>query len=167
MSRTDCPTARRKVELRRRVERGPQPLSTWTTSRCIDPSTLRRPATAHRPRAFDRDSALGALARRALAALDLKLRESMQEELKRLQRELQLTFVFVTHDQAEAFAMSDRVAVMEAGTLVQVGTPEEKRSSSHDALRDDLRGPRQFHTGLARGGRDYDSARWRGVETVE
>jgi spermidine/putrescine transport system ATP-binding protein len=60
-----------------------------------------------------------------LAALDLKLRESMQEELKRLQRELRLTFVFVTHDQAEAFAMSDRVAVMEAGTMVQVGTPEE------------------------------------------
>jgi spermidine/putrescine transport system ATP-binding protein len=60
-----------------------------------------------------------------LAALDLKLRESMQEELKRLQRELQLTFVFVTHDQAEAFAMSDRVAVMEGGNLVQVGTPEE------------------------------------------
>jgi spermidine/putrescine transport system ATP-binding protein len=60
-----------------------------------------------------------------LAALDLKLRESMQEELKRLQRELQLTFVFVTHDQAEAFAMSDRVAVMEAGKLVQVGSPEE------------------------------------------
>jgi spermidine/putrescine transport system ATP-binding protein len=60
-----------------------------------------------------------------LAALDLKLRESMQEELKRLQRELQLTFVFVTHDQAEAFAMSDRVAVMEEGAMVQVGTPEE------------------------------------------
>jgi spermidine/putrescine transport system ATP-binding protein len=60
-----------------------------------------------------------------LAALDLKLRESMQEELKRLQRELQLTFIFVTHDQAEAFAMSDRVAVMEGGNLVQVGTPEE------------------------------------------
>ena len=60
-----------------------------------------------------------------LAALDLKLRESMQEELKRLQRELQLTFVFVTHDQAEAFAMSDRVAVMEGGALVQVGSPEE------------------------------------------
>jgi spermidine/putrescine transport system ATP-binding protein len=60
-----------------------------------------------------------------LAALDLKLRESMQEELKRLQRELQLSFVFVTHDQAEAFAMSDRVAVMEGGALVQVGSPEE------------------------------------------
>jgi spermidine/putrescine transport system ATP-binding protein len=60
-----------------------------------------------------------------LAALDLKLRESMQEELKRLQRELQLSFIFVTHDQAEAFAMSDRVAVMEGGNLVQVGTPEE------------------------------------------
>src|ERR1019366_3039268 len=57
--------------------------------------------------------------------LDLKLRESMQEELKRLQRELKLTFVFVTHDQSEAFAMSDRVAVMEGGNLVQVGSPEE------------------------------------------
>src|ERR1019366_4588161 len=57
--------------------------------------------------------------------LDLKLRESMQEELKRLQRELQLSFIFVTHDQAEAFAMSDRVAVMEGGNLVQVGSPEE------------------------------------------
>ena len=60
-----------------------------------------------------------------LAALDLKLRESMQEELKRLQRELALSFIFVTHDQAEAFAMSDRVAVMEGGNLVQVGSPEE------------------------------------------
>lgn len=60
-----------------------------------------------------------------LAALDLKLRESMQEELKRLQRELKFTFVFVTHDQAEAFAMSDRVAVMEGGALVQVGSPDE------------------------------------------
>lgn len=60
-----------------------------------------------------------------LAALDLKLRESMQDELKRLQRELNLTFVFVTHDQAEAFAMSDRVAVMDGGNLVQVGSPEE------------------------------------------
>jgi spermidine/putrescine transport system ATP-binding protein len=60
-----------------------------------------------------------------LAALDLKLRESMQEELKRLQRELQLSFIFVTHDQAEAFAMSDRVAVMQDGHLVQVGSPEE------------------------------------------
>ena len=60
-----------------------------------------------------------------LAALDLKLREAMQEELKRLQRELQLTFIFVTHDQAEAFAMSDRVAVMERGKLVQIGAPEE------------------------------------------
>ncbi len=58
-----------------------------------------------------------------LAALDLKLRESMQDELKRLQRELQLSFIFVTHDQAEAFAMSDRVAVMEGGNLVQVGSP--------------------------------------------
>jgi len=60
-----------------------------------------------------------------LAALDLKLRESMQDELKRLQRELQLSFIFVTHDQAEAFAMSDRVAVMQDGHLVQVGSPEE------------------------------------------
>jgi ABC-type Fe3+/spermidine/putrescine transport system ATPase subunit len=60
-----------------------------------------------------------------LAALDRFLRRSLQEELRRLQRELGSTFVFVTHDQDEALAISDRVAVMNEGRLVQVGTPEQ------------------------------------------
>ncbi len=60
-----------------------------------------------------------------LAALDLKLREAMQFELKRIQREVGITFVFVTHDQGEALTMSDRIAVMSDGRVEQIGTPEE------------------------------------------
>lgn len=58
-----------------------------------------------------------------LGALDLKLREAMQIELKALQRELSITFVYVTHDQGEALSMSDRVAVFDRGRIVQVDTP--------------------------------------------
>jgi putative spermidine/putrescine transport system ATP-binding protein len=60
-----------------------------------------------------------------LGALDLKLREQMQVELKEIQREVGITFVFVTHDQEEALTMSDRVAVFNAGRVQQVGTPHE------------------------------------------
>ncbi len=60
-----------------------------------------------------------------LGALDLKLRLQMQLELKRIQREVGTTFVYVTHDQAEAMTMSDRIAVMNEGRLEQVGTPQE------------------------------------------
>ena len=60
-----------------------------------------------------------------LGALDLKLREEMQEELKSLQRSLKITFVFVTHDQGEALSMADRVAVFNDGRIMQVGSPEE------------------------------------------
>ncbi|MDO6483529.1 ABC transporter ATP-binding protein [Shimia thalassica] len=60
-----------------------------------------------------------------LSALDLKLRKGMQSELKRLQNETGITFVFVTHDQGEALAMSDQIAVMSAGAVRQVGTPQE------------------------------------------
>jgi spermidine/putrescine transport system ATP-binding protein len=60
-----------------------------------------------------------------LSALDLKLRQAMQLELKRIQREVGITFVFVTHDQEEALTMSDRIAVMSEGRVEQVGTPEE------------------------------------------
>lgn len=60
-----------------------------------------------------------------LGALDLKLREQMQEELKTLQRKLGITFVFVTHDQGEALSMADRVAVFNEGRIVQVGAPED------------------------------------------
>ena len=58
-----------------------------------------------------------------LGALDLKLRREMQLELKRIQRESGITFIFVTHDQEEALTMSDRVAVMRAGEILQLGTP--------------------------------------------
>jgi spermidine/putrescine transport system ATP-binding protein len=60
-----------------------------------------------------------------LGALDLKLRRAMQVELKSLQRTLGITFLYVTHDQEEALIMSDRIGVMEAGKLKQVGSPEE------------------------------------------
>jgi len=60
-----------------------------------------------------------------LGALDLKLREQMQVELKALQRELGITFVFVTHDQEEALTLSDRIAVFSDGQIVQLGTPRE------------------------------------------
>ena len=60
-----------------------------------------------------------------LGALDLKLRKLMQVELTRIQRQVGITFVYVTHDQEEALAMSDRIAVMDHGRLLQVGTPTE------------------------------------------
>ena len=60
-----------------------------------------------------------------LAALDLKLREAMQIELKRIQREVGISFIFVTHDQGEALTMSDRIAVMSQGHVEQIGTPQD------------------------------------------
>ncbi len=60
-----------------------------------------------------------------LGALDLKLRHVMQFELKRIQREVGITFIYVTHDQEEALTMSDRIAVMNAGNVEQIGTPTE------------------------------------------
>ncbi len=60
-----------------------------------------------------------------LAALDLKLREAMQLELKRIQREVGIAFLLVTHDQREALTMSDRIAVMSQGVVEQIGTPED------------------------------------------
>ncbi|MCD8181340.1 MAG: ABC transporter ATP-binding protein [Firmicutes bacterium] len=60
-----------------------------------------------------------------LGALDLKLRKQMQLELKRLQKKLNITFIYVTHDQEEALTMSDRICIMDEGVLQQVGTPAE------------------------------------------
>ena len=60
-----------------------------------------------------------------LSALDFKLRKEMQVELKRLQTETGITFIFVTHDQEEALTMSDRIAVMRDGLILQVGNPRE------------------------------------------
>ncbi|MBR6527694.1 MAG: ABC transporter ATP-binding protein [Lachnospiraceae bacterium] len=60
-----------------------------------------------------------------LAALDLKLRKEMQYELKRIQQEVGITFIFVTHDQEEALTMSDKIVVMRGGEILQVGSPED------------------------------------------
>jgi spermidine/putrescine transport system ATP-binding protein len=60
-----------------------------------------------------------------LGALDLKLRKQMQVELKRIQTEVEITFVYVTHDQEEAMTMSNRIAVMRAGRIEQLGSPED------------------------------------------
>ena len=64
-----------------------------------------------------------------LGALDLKLRKEMQLELKRLQREMNITFIYVTHDQEEALTMSDTVVVMNGGVIQQVGTPRRSTTS--------------------------------------
>ncbi len=74
-------------------------------------------ALINRPRVLLLDEPLG--------ALDLKLRQQMQLELKRMQREAGITFVFVTHDQEEALTMSDRIAVINAGQIEQLGAPRE------------------------------------------
>src|SRR4029078_11445605 len=60
-----------------------------------------------------------------LGALDLKLRKALQLQLQRIQHEVGITFVYVTHDQEEAFSMSDRVAIMRGGLIEQLGTPRD------------------------------------------
>ena len=74
-------------------------------------------ALVNRPRVLLLDEPLG--------ALDLKLREQMQVELKQIQRDVGITFVFVTHDQDEALTMSDRIAVFSEGSIAQLGAPSE------------------------------------------
>jgi putative spermidine/putrescine transport system ATP-binding protein len=74
-------------------------------------------ALVNRPRVLLLDEPLG--------ALDLKLRQQLQVELKRIQSEVGITFIYVTHDQDEALTMSDRIAVMDSGRVVQVGAPNE------------------------------------------
>ena len=66
-----------------------------------------------------------------LGALDLKLRKEMQYELKRIQQEVGITFIYVTHDQEEALTMSDKIVVMKDGEIQQVGTPEEEIGRAH------------------------------------
>jgi spermidine/putrescine transport system ATP-binding protein len=86
-----------------------------------------------------------------LSALDLKLRKEMQGELKRLQAETGITFVFVTHDQEEALTMSDRIAVMSAGRILQVGTPEEIYDRPADRFVADFIGETNFLPATVRG----------------
>ena len=114
-----------KAEIRRRVgeileivsltgmeKRAPREMSGGQQQRVA----LAR-ALVNRPRALLLDEPLG--------ALDLKLRQQMQVELKRIQREVGITFVYVTHDQGEALTMSDRIAVMNAGVIEQLGNPRQ------------------------------------------
>ena len=100
------------VELRGREHSKPRELSGGQKQRVA----LAR-ALVNRPAVLLLDEPLG--------ALDLKLRKQMQVELKGIQREVGITFLYVTHDQEEALAMSDRIAVMEDGEVRQCGTPEE------------------------------------------
>src|SRR5436309_3630916 len=100
------------VDLAGRGERRPRELSGGQQQRVA----LARALVNH-PRALLLDEPLG--------ALDLKLRQAMQVELKRIQREVGITFVYVTHDQGEALTMSDRIAVMNDGSIEHLGTPRE------------------------------------------
>ncbi|MGH8963511.1 MAG: ABC transporter ATP-binding protein [Jatrophihabitantaceae bacterium] len=100
------------VQLDGKSDRRPRELSGGQQQRVA----LAR-ALVNRPRALLLDE--------PLAALDLKLRQNMQLELKRIQREVGITFVFVTHDQNEALTMSDRLIVMNAGRIEQLGTPRD------------------------------------------
>jgi spermidine/putrescine transport system ATP-binding protein len=100
------------VELEGKSNRRPRELSGGQQQRVA----LAR-ALVNRPRALLLDE--------PLAALDLKLRQQMQIELKRIQREVGITFIFVTHDQNEALTMSDRLVVMNAGRIEQLGSPRE------------------------------------------
>jgi len=79
-----------------------------------------------------------------LSALDAKLRQSMQIELKHMQRNFGISFVYVTHDQEEALVLSDRIAIMNRGRLVQLGTPEDVFERPHDLFVADFVGENNF-----------------------
>jgi len=110
--RTRVAEALELVELRGREKSQPSELSGGQKQRVA----LAR-ALVNRPSVLLLDEPLG--------ALDLKLRKQMQVELKGIQREVEITFLYVTHDQEEALAMSDRIAVMEGGQVKQCSSPED------------------------------------------
>ena len=83
-----------------------------------------------------------------LAALDLKLRKDMQKALRRIQRQLGITFVFVTHDQEEALTMSDRVVVMNKGQIQQIGTPQDIYNEPENAFVADFIGESNILDGV-------------------
>lgn len=109
---TDVKTALRMVRMEDLARRKPQELSGGQQQRVA----LAR-ALINKPRVLLLDE--------PLSALDYKLRKDMRGELKRLQAETGITFIFVTHDQDEALSMSDRIAVMDKGRVLQIGTPQE------------------------------------------
>ena len=83
-----------------------------------------------------------------LAALDLKLRKDMQTELKKIQQQLGITFIFVTHDQEEALSMSDRVVVMDNGKIQQIGTPKDIYNEPKNAFVADFIGESNILDGV-------------------
>jgi spermidine/putrescine transport system ATP-binding protein len=87
-----------------------------------------------------------------LGALDLKLRKAMQFELKKMQQQIGITFVFVTHDQEEAMTMADRIAVMNGGRVLQVGTPHEIYEQPGNRFVADFIGETNFIAGVFSGG---------------
>ena len=99
-------------------------------------------ALVNRPKVLLLDEPLG--------ALDLKLRKDMQNELKRIQQSLGITFIYVTHDQEEALAMSDTVVVMDAGRIQQVGTPEDIYNEPKNAFVADFIGESNILDGIMR-----------------
>ena len=99
-------------------------------------------ALVNRPKVLLLDEPLG--------ALDLKLRKDMQNELKRIQQALCITFVYVTHDQEEALAMSDTVVVMDGGRIQQIGTPEDIYNEPKNAFVADFIGESNIIDGIMR-----------------
>ena len=99
-------------------------------------------ALVHRPEVLLLDEPLG--------ALDLRLRKDMQNELKRIQQQLGITFIYVTHDQEEALAMSDTVVVMDKGRIQQIGTPEDIYNEPKNAFVADFIGESNILDGIMR-----------------
>ena len=99
-------------------------------------------ALVNRPKVLLLDEPLG--------ALDLKLRKDMQNELKRIQQSLGITFIYVTHDQEEALAMSDTVVVMDQGKIQQIGTPEDIYNEPKNAFVADFIGESNILDGIMR-----------------
>ncbi len=99
-------------------------------------------ALVNRPKVLLLDEPLG--------ALDLKLRKDMQNELKRIQKAMEITFIYVTHDQEEALAMSDTVVVMDAGKIQQIGTPEDIYNEPKNAFVADFIGESNILDGIMR-----------------
>ena len=99
-------------------------------------------ALVNRPKVLLLDEPLG--------ALDLKLRKDMQSELKRIQQAMGITFIYVTHDQEEALAMSDTVVVMDQGKIQQIGTPEDIYNEPKNAFVADFIGESNILDGIMR-----------------
>ncbi|WP_407639173.1 ABC transporter ATP-binding protein [Alteribacillus iranensis] len=127
------------VQLRAFSDRKPKKLSGGQQQRVA----IAR-AIVNNPRVLLLDEPLG--------ALDLKLRKQMQLELKQLQQELGMTFIYVTHDQEEALTMSDRIVVMNQGQIEQMGLPDEIYERPKTKFVADFIGETNFFEGTVKGG---------------